>query len=103
MKIIGHAALAVCLLVGATGANARPRENVSLTIPTASVDFANPVGVAAFREAVARQIALVCNLGDRLDADLSPDWQCRRELNASAEPAIRQMAARASGQQAAIN
>ena len=41
--------------------------------------------------AVARQIAAACNPGNRIGADLSPDYRCRREMTASIEPKVRQL------------
>ncbi len=84
MKTIKLALGAMCLLAGITAADARVRENVTLHISTNSVDFADAASVAAFRKNLERGIARVCNPGDRIGADLSPDFQCRRELAASA-------------------
>jgi UrcA family protein len=88
MKAIKVALVATCLLVGATAASANVRENVSLRISPVGVNFADAASVNAFRGRVAREIAQFCNPGDRIGADLSPDFQCRRELSARIEPTI---------------
>lgn len=96
MKAIGIAILAAGILAGSTGAFANEREQVALKIDTASVNFADAASVNAFRRDLSRQIADVCNPGNRLDADLSPDFKCRNEMAASIEPTIQKLVARAS-------
>jgi len=96
MKTIGMAALAAGLLAVASGAFAAEREAVSIRLDTKGVNFADPAAVSAFHRDVARQIEAVCNPGDRIDADTKPDFKCRRELAASLEPTLHQLAARAS-------
>ena len=96
MKIVNAALVAACLLVGSTGALAQGREDVALRISASGVNFSDPVSVNAFRNRVAREIAVVCNPGDRLNADFTPDFQCRRELTATAEPAISTLASKAT-------
>lgn len=91
MKAIKVALVATCLLVGATAASASVRENVSLSISSAGVNFADSASVNAFRGRIAREIAQFCNPGDRIGADLSPDFRCRRELSAQIEPTIAAM------------
>lgn len=96
MKTLGLAILAAGLLAGSTGAMAAKRENVTLKISTAGVDFANPESVAAFRRTVDRQIAAACNPGERLKADAKPDFRCRNEMAANAEPTVTRLAMRAT-------
>jgi UrcA family protein len=91
MKAIKVALVATCLLAGATAASANVRENVSLRISPVGVNFADAASVNAFRGRVAREIAQFCNPGDRIGADLAPDFRCRRELSARVEPAIAAM------------
>jgi len=102
MKAIKVALVATCMLVGATAASANVRENVSLRISPVGVNFADAASVNAFRGRVAREIAQFCNPGDRVGADLSPDFQCRRELSARVEPSIAAMVSSA-GKQVATN
>lgn len=102
MKAFKLALVAACMLVGATGAAAKVREDVALHISVSGVNFADPASVSSFRERVAREIAQVCNPGDRLGADLAPDFKCRRELAASFEPSIAAMASNA-GKKLAVN
>jgi len=80
MKIVAAALVAASLLAGATGALAKPRETVSVAVSTEGVNFADPASVAKFRTRVARQIAAICNPGDRIGADMSPDFQCRKSM-----------------------
>lgn len=103
MKIIGIMIAAAGILAGSSGALAAEREQVSFRIDAASVDFADAQSVSAFRREVARQIETLCNPGNRIKADLAPDWQCRRQMAASVEPAIQQLVARATGQRLAAN
>lgn len=97
MKLIGIAILAAGIVAGSSGALAGEREQVALKISTAGVDFASVESVTAFRRDLARQIETVCNPGNRVNADLAPDFKCRREMAASVEPTIQQLVARATG------
>jgi len=113
MKAIRMAMLAVGILAGASGAyaadrdetsiNVSPsnegREQVAFKVNTDGVDFADANSVAAFRRDLGRQINEACNPGDRLKADLSPDFTCRSQMVASAEPAIIKRIIQASGAQ----
>lgn len=91
MKTLSAALVAVALLGGSSTAFAGAREQVSLPVAAQGVDFADPEAVAKFRAAAARQIAEACNPGDRIGADLAPDFKCRREMAASIEPKVRQL------------
>lgn len=98
MKHVG-AILALAGLFASTAVVAavpQGRESVSIAVTAAGLDLATPQGVAQLRARVGRAVAQACNPGDRLKADLSPDWQCRREMAVSYEPAISQMVVRAS-------
>jgi UrcA family protein len=103
MKAIGIAILAAGILAGSTGASAAPREKVAFTVNTAGVDFANAESVGAFRRDLERRIAAVCNPGDRMNADMSPDFKCRKELASTMEPSIQQLVARATDRRFAAN
>lgn len=103
MKVIGIAILAAGILAGSTGAVAAEREQVAFKVNAAGVNFANVDSVAAFRRDVARQIAALCNPGDRLNADMAPDFKCRNEMAASVEPKIQQLVANATGNRFAAN
>jgi len=101
MKSLGIAMLAAGLLAGATAAPAAERESVSLKVDAASVNFADPASVAALRRQVERQIEEACNPGDRVDADMKPDFKCRREMAANLDPTLVQLAQRATQQRMA--
>lgn len=96
MKTIGIALLAAGLLAGSTGALAAGREQVTLKVSAAAVDFNNSKSVADFRRQMERQIAAACNPGNRVGADLAPDFKCRNELASSLEPGIQHLAERAA-------
>lgn len=96
MKTTGLAIVAAALIAGSTGAIAKEREAVSLTVATQGVDFANPADIASFRRAAERRIAEACNPGDRVGADLMPDFKCRKEMAASLEPTVQKLALRAT-------
>ena len=98
MKSLGIAMLAASLLAGASAATAAERESVSLKIDAASVNFADPAAVAALRRQAERQIEQACNPGDRVDADMKPDFKCRREMAANLDPTLTQLALRATNQ-----
>ena len=101
MKSIGIAMLAVSLLAGGSAATAAGRESVSLKVDTTGVDFADPASVAALRRQVERKIEQACNPGDRTNADISPDFKCRREMAANLDPTLYQLAQRATQQRMA--
>ncbi len=88
MKIVSAALAAACLLAGSAGAFAKDVENVSVRVSTAGVNFNDAASVDKFRTRVNRQIAATCNPGDRLDADLSPDFACRKSMKGTAETRI---------------
>lgn len=102
MKMFAMAAAAAGLLVvsataGATEAETtEQRETVSVQVDASKVDFADAEAVARFRRDVERQIAEVCNPGDRVGADMKPDFECRRQMAANLEPTVVQLAARAT-------
>jgi UrcA family protein len=102
MKIVAAAFVAASLLAGATGANAKPRENVQLRISADGVNFADPASVAKFRTHVARQIAAACNPGDRIGADTSPDFQCRKSMAAVSEVRIAALATQSNSAMATV-
>ena len=98
MKSLAFAMIAAGLLAGASAATAAERESVSLKVQTADVNFADPASVAALRREVARQIDEACNPGDRVKADMKPDFKCRQELAANLDPTLTQLALRATNQ-----
>ena len=101
MKSLGIAMLAASLLAGASAATAADRESVSLKVDAASVNFADPASVAALRRQAERQIEQACNPGDRVNADMKPDFKCRREMAANLDPTLTQLALRATQQRMA--
>jgi UrcA family protein len=101
MKSLGIAILAAGLLGGGSAATAAERESVSLKVDAASVDFADPASVAALRRQVERQIEEACNPGDRIGADVKPDFRCRREMAANLDPTLTRLAMRATQQRMA--
>ena len=92
MKTVGAALIAACLLAGSAGA--KDVEKVSVRVSTEGVNFKDPASVEKFRDRVNREIAAVCNPGDRLDADMSPDFACRKSMNGTAETRIAQLQGR---------
>ena len=95
MKAMAIAMVACALSASSTGALANDRENVSLKTNVDAVDFADTKSVSAFRRDMAKQIAGICNPGDRLGADMAPDWKCRNEMAASLELTIRALVSNA--------
>lgn len=104
MKTWSVALCAGLVIGGATMVQAQPSQNpisvigkaegrefVALRLHTADLDLNKPEDVIALRRRASRNIAETCNPGERLNADLSPDWQCRRELSASLESALRRV------------
>lgn len=84
------------ITVSVDGSAQGGRERVALQVSTEGLNLAAPAGVAKLRKRLERAIAYACNPGDRLDADLSPDYQCRQEMATSAEPALLAIAQGAS-------
>jgi len=107
MKYVAAALAAACMIGGAqaalakstnivvqpltSGVESEKREAIVLRLP-ANVDASNPAGVIALRNKATRAIEQACNPGDRLNADMAPDWQCRQEMAANLELALRQRA-----------
>ncbi len=64
------------------------RERIALRVSVADIDVTNPQSLERLRARVSKAIAANCNPGGRLNADETPDWQCRREMGASANAAL---------------
>lgn len=93
-------ALAAATLLGPTTVMAetpRAREPVSLAVSTQGLDLTQPAGFKALQSRMDKAIAAACNPGDRIGADMSPDYRCRREMAANVQPTLLQIAARAHG------
>ena len=82
-------------------ATAAERESVSLKVDAAQVDFADPASVAELRRQAERKIEEACNPGDRVGADMKPDFRCRREMAANLDPTLYRLAMRATQQRMA--
>ena len=80
MKIASAALAAAVLIAGSTGAFAKERENVAVRVSTAGINFQDAASVAKFRARVAKAVAATCNPGDRIGADMSPDFACRQQM-----------------------
>lgn len=88
MKTLAVALMATGLLVAPSMAMAGEREQVSVRVITSDLDLSNPADVAQLRSRVSQAVAAVCNPGDRLNADIAPDWQCRQEMSANGEAKV---------------
>lgn len=88
MKTLAVALAATGLLVAPSMAMAGEREQVAVRVATADLDLSNPADVAQLRSRMNQAIAAVCNPGDRLNADMKPDWQCRQEMGANGEAKV---------------
>lgn len=99
MKYIGVGLAAATLFASSALMAEAPkgRENVSLAVSTSGLDLSRPAGVEALQARMDKAIAAACNPGDRMGADLSPDYKCRREMAANIQPTMQQIAARANG------
>ena len=102
MKTVIAALAAASLFAGATGAIAKPRENVEVRVSTANVNFNDPESVASFRARVAKSIEATCNPGDRLNADLAPDFACRKSMAQVSETQIAALTAKSNSMMAII-
>jgi len=102
MKTVSAAIVAACLLVGSAGVAAEPVENVAAHVSTAGVKFNDPASVDKFRARVKREIAAVCNPGDRLNADMTPDFACRKSMAVTAETRIALMQAQSNSMMAIV-
>ncbi|HEX7858121.1 MAG TPA: UrcA family protein [Sphingobium sp.] len=95
------AAIAVAGLLAAPAVaqaeSSQKREPVSVTVVTRDLDLSRPENIARLRERMARAIAVACNPGNRLHADMKPDWQCRTEMGANAEVAMNRLLANPQG------
>ena len=98
MKYLGAAVAAACLFASAAVSAEAPqgRENVSINVSSADLDLTTPNGVAQLQGRIDKAIAAACNPGDRVGADMSPDYKCRREMAANVQPTMQQIAARAT-------
>lgn len=91
MKTVAAAVVAACLLAGSAGASAKGVENVAVRVSTAGVNFNDPASVEKFRARVKREIEATCNPGDRIGADMTPDFACRKSMAVTAETRIAQV------------
>ena len=121
MKTLNAALAAACLLVApstamagtsldrdgaeivAVGPAQHARERIELRVSTANLDLSNPQSLERLRSRVTRAIEIACNPGDRVNADLSPDWRCRREMGASATATLYTLARQGASRSLASN
>lgn len=98
MKHISAAIAAACLLATPTFAapSAPAREAITVNVPWGDLDLTTTDGVARLKVRVDKAIAAACNPGDRVGADMKPDYQCRREMASNVQPTMQQIAARAT-------
>ncbi len=98
MKIIisavAAAALVVPSLATANDITVQGREAVSVTVSSADLNLSTVEGLQTLRSRMAKAIAATCNPGDRIGADMSPDFKCRQEMSAKGETQILQLAQR---------
>ena len=105
MKYIG-AALAAASLFATSALMAeapKGREQVSINVSTEGLDLTTQAGVDKLRVRMDKAIADACNPGDRIGADMAPDYKCRREMAANVQPTMQQIAARAVETRSASN
>ena len=107
MKYVAAALVAACMLGSGSaaiaksegilvqslsrGQESKQREAIMLRVPV-KADVNDPAAAIAVRSQATKAIEQACNPGDRLNADMSPDWQCRAEMAANLELALRQRA-----------
>jgi UrcA family protein len=96
MKYIGVALAAASLFASAAVSAEAPagREQVSVKVSADGLNLNTQEGLDRFNVRVDKAIAAACNPGDRVGADLSPDFKCRREMAANVQPTMQQLAAR---------
>ena len=121
MKTLNAAFAAACLLVAPSAAMAataqdvdaveinvlapaqHSRESIELRVSAAGLDLSNPQNLERLRSRVTKAIETACNPGNRINADLSPDWQCRREMGANATAALYTLARHGGSRSLASN
>ena len=121
MKTLNAAFAAACLLVAPSAAMAataqdvdnveisvlapaqHSREPIELRVSTAGLDLSKPQNLERLRSRVTTAIETACNPGNRINADLSPDWQCRREMGANATAALYTLARHGGSRSIASN
>ena len=79
------------------------RERIELRVSTAGLDLSNPQNLERLRARVTKAIETACNPGDRLNVDMSPDWQCRREMGANTTAILYRLARQGSSTSLASN
>ena len=72
------------------------RERIELRVSTAGFDLSNPQGIERLRSHVTKAIETACKPADPINTKPSPDWQCRREMGASATAVLNAMARRSA-------
>lgn len=102
MKTLTAAFVAVSLLAGSTGAFAKARENVQVRVSTAGINFNDAESVAKFRTRVAKAVAVACNPGDRVNADMAPDFACRKSMAQVSETQIAALQAKSNSAMATV-
>lgn len=97
MKYIGAALAASSLFASAvvSAEATKEREQVSINVSSADLDLTSMDGVNKLQNRIDKAIAAACNPGDRIGADMAPDYKCRREMAANVQPTMTQIAARA--------
>ncbi len=70
--------------------------------PLASIS-AIPPASAQFRARVAKAVAATCNPGDRIGADMSPDFACRKSMQKVSEVRIAQRSGKSDSRMANVD
>lgn len=98
MKYFGAAIAVTCLFAtpALLAEVPRGREPVSINVSTVGLDLTTQRGVRHLQVRMDQAIAAACNPGERLNADMSPDFRCRREMAASVWPTMQQLTAQAA-------
>jgi UrcA family protein len=93
MKYFGAALAVICLFAtpALLAEVPRGREPVSINVSTAGLDLTSEQGARRLQARMNEVIAAACNPGDRLYADMSPDFRCRREMAADAWPKLQKL------------
>jgi len=79
------------------------RERIELRVSTAGYDLKDPQSIERLRSHITKAIATACKPAEPLNTKPAPDWQCRREMGASATAALSAVGRRASPQSLASN
>lgn len=90
IKFAAAAAIAALCVSGGAVAGEAP-QTVKLSVSADGLDLTKTADVRKLRNRIADAAAVACDPADRMIVNTLPDYQCRRDAIAGAEPIVQEL------------